>query len=109
MRAFLIFVGLAFPQVTGERAWRRRPIVASTNNHGGRRAGKGRAGHAARGDADRPAAERSEGLGVGAARMSPSATARAKKIRLLLMDVDGVLTDGHVYLQSFPDGAALET
>jgi 3-deoxy-D-manno-octulosonate 8-phosphate phosphatase (KDO 8-P phosphatase) len=24
------------------------------------------------------------------------------------MDVDGVLTDGHVYLQSFPDGQALE-
>lgn len=29
---------------------------------------------------------------------------RAKKIRLLLMDVDGVLTDGHVCLQTFPDG-----
>ena len=40
--------------------------------------------------------------------MSPSVAARAKKIRLLLMDVDGVLTDGHVYLQSFPDGTALE-
>ncbi|HEY1866597.1 MAG TPA: hypothetical protein VGG55_05945, partial [Candidatus Acidoferrales bacterium] len=24
------------------------------------------------------------------------------------MDVDGVLTDGHVYLQSFPDGSAHE-
>jgi 3-deoxy-D-manno-octulosonate 8-phosphate phosphatase (KDO 8-P phosphatase) len=34
--------------------------------------------------------------------------ARARKIRILLMDVDGVLTDGHVYLQSFPDGMALE-
>ena len=40
--------------------------------------------------------------------MTPSVAARAKKIRLLLMDVDGVLTDGHVYLQSFPDGTALE-
>jgi 3-deoxy-D-manno-octulosonate 8-phosphate phosphatase (KDO 8-P phosphatase) len=34
--------------------------------------------------------------------------ARARKIRLLLMDVDGVLTDGHVYLQSFPGEIALE-
>ncbi len=34
--------------------------------------------------------------------------ARARNIRLLLMDVDGVLTDGRVYLQSFPDGEALE-
>ncbi|MBI1750929.1 MAG: HAD hydrolase family protein [Acidobacteria bacterium] len=33
---------------------------------------------------------------------------RAKKIRLLLMDVDGVLTDGRIYLQSLPDGAATE-
>ena len=33
---------------------------------------------------------------------------RAKKIRLLLMDVDGVLTDGHIYLQSLPDGGAAE-
>ncbi|MBI3405787.1 MAG: HAD hydrolase family protein [Acidobacteria bacterium] len=24
------------------------------------------------------------------------------------MDVDGVLTDGHIYLQSFPDGTAVE-
>jgi 3-deoxy-D-manno-octulosonate 8-phosphate phosphatase (KDO 8-P phosphatase) len=33
---------------------------------------------------------------------------RAKKIQLLLMDVDGVLTDGHIYLQSLPDGTARE-
>src|SRR5712691_3802487 len=33
---------------------------------------------------------------------------RAKKIRLLLMDVDGVLTRGDVFLQSQPDGTALE-
>lgn len=40
----------------------------------------------------------------------PSATVlkRAKKIRLLLMDVDGVLTDGRIYLQSLPDGTATE-
>src|SRR3954454_19738573 len=37
-----------------------------------------------------------------------NARARAKQIRVLLMDVDGVLTDGHVYLQEFPDGQALE-
>jgi 3-deoxy-D-manno-octulosonate 8-phosphate phosphatase (KDO 8-P phosphatase) len=29
-------------------------------------------------------------------------------VRVLLMDVDGVLTDGHVYLQSFPGEIALE-
>lgn len=33
---------------------------------------------------------------------------RAKKIRLLLMDVDGVLTDGHIWLISQPDGSATE-
>jgi 3-deoxy-D-manno-octulosonate 8-phosphate phosphatase (KDO 8-P phosphatase) len=33
---------------------------------------------------------------------------RAKKIQLLLMDVDGVLTDGRIWLQSWPDGTAHE-
>ena len=33
---------------------------------------------------------------------------RAKHIRLLLLDVDGVLTDGRVRLQSFPDGSVAE-
>ena len=42
------------------------------------------------------------------ATLSASAAARARKIRVLLMDVDGVLTDGHVYLQSFPDGSVHE-
>jgi 3-deoxy-D-manno-octulosonate 8-phosphate phosphatase (KDO 8-P phosphatase) len=37
-----------------------------------------------------------------------SVAKRAKRIRLLLMDVDGVLTDGRIYLQSQPDGSALE-
>lgn len=37
-----------------------------------------------------------------------SAVARARKVRVLLMDVDGVLTDGRVYLQSFPGEIALE-
>jgi 3-deoxy-D-manno-octulosonate 8-phosphate phosphatase (KDO 8-P phosphatase) len=34
--------------------------------------------------------------------------ARAKKIRVLLMDVDGVLTDGRVRLLGFPDGSVHE-
>jgi 3-deoxy-D-manno-octulosonate 8-phosphate phosphatase (KDO 8-P phosphatase) len=37
-----------------------------------------------------------------------SAASRARKVRVLLMDVDGVLTDGTVYLQSFPGEIALE-
>src|SRR3981081_2398702 len=43
-----------------------------------------------------------------AARVPPSVTARAKKIRVLLMDVDGVLTDGHIWLLSRRDGTARE-
>jgi 3-deoxy-D-manno-octulosonate 8-phosphate phosphatase (KDO 8-P phosphatase) len=39
---------------------------------------------------------------------SPGLAARAKKIRVLLMDVDGVLTDGHVWLLSRSDGTASE-
>jgi 3-deoxy-D-manno-octulosonate 8-phosphate phosphatase (KDO 8-P phosphatase) len=34
--------------------------------------------------------------------------ARAKKIRVLVMDVDGVLTDGHIWLLSRRDGTASE-
>jgi len=34
--------------------------------------------------------------------------ARAKNARLLLMDVDGVLTDGQIYMQSLPDGTVTE-
>jgi 3-deoxy-D-manno-octulosonate 8-phosphate phosphatase (KDO 8-P phosphatase) len=37
-----------------------------------------------------------------------NAASRARKVRVLLMDVDGVLTDGRVYLQSFPGEIALE-
>ncbi len=33
---------------------------------------------------------------------------RARRVRLLLMDVDGVLTDGHIHLLSLPDGTAEE-
>ncbi len=41
-------------------------------------------------------------------KISASVKKRAKKIQLLLMDVDGVLTRGDVFLQSQPDGTALE-
>jgi 3-deoxy-D-manno-octulosonate 8-phosphate phosphatase (KDO 8-P phosphatase) len=42
-------------------------------------------------------------------RISPSEFARrAQRIRLLLVDVDGVLTDGRIYLVSMPDGTAQE-
>ena len=46
---------------------------------------------------------RSKSSGVSAA-----VVARARKIRLLLMDVDGVLTDGHVNLLALPDGTTTE-
>jgi 3-deoxy-D-manno-octulosonate 8-phosphate phosphatase (KDO 8-P phosphatase) len=41
-------------------------------------------------------------------KIAPSLIARAKKIRVLLMDVDGVLTDGHIWLLSRRDGTASE-
>jgi 3-deoxy-D-manno-octulosonate 8-phosphate phosphatase (KDO 8-P phosphatase) len=40
--------------------------------------------------------------------VTAAVTARAKKIRVLLMDVDGVLTDGHIWLLSRRDGTASE-
>jgi len=42
------------------------------------------------------------------AKVSPALSARAKKIRVLLMDVDGVLTDGRIWLLSRRDGTASE-
>ena len=42
------------------------------------------------------------------AKVSPKVAARAKSIRVLLMDVDGVLTDGHIWLLSRRDGTASE-
>src|SRR6202012_2246402 len=39
---------------------------------------------------------------------SPEVLARARKIRLFLMDVDGTLTDGGVCLMSLPDGGIAE-
>jgi 3-deoxy-D-manno-octulosonate 8-phosphate phosphatase (KDO 8-P phosphatase) len=41
-------------------------------------------------------------------RIPPDVISRAERVRLLLMDVDGTLTDGRVYLQSMPDGSAEE-
>jgi 3-deoxy-D-manno-octulosonate 8-phosphate phosphatase (KDO 8-P phosphatase) len=43
-----------------------------------------------------------------AAKVSSRVAARAKKIRVLLVDVDGVLTDGRVWLHSQPDGTVSE-
>jgi 3-deoxy-D-manno-octulosonate 8-phosphate phosphatase (KDO 8-P phosphatase) len=42
------------------------------------------------------------------AKITPSVAARAKKIRVLLLDVDGVLTDGRIWLLSHRVGAASE-
>ena len=42
------------------------------------------------------------------ARISPAVAKRAMQIKILLMDVDGTLTDGAVTLLSQPDGSALE-
>src|ERR1700684_2990879 len=41
-------------------------------------------------------------------RSTSALNARAKKIRVLLIDVDGVLTDGHIWLLSRRDGTASE-
>ena len=38
----------------------------------------------------------------------PKVMRRARKIRVLLMDVDGTMTPGAVCLQSFPDGSVAE-
>jgi 3-deoxy-D-manno-octulosonate 8-phosphate phosphatase (KDO 8-P phosphatase) len=42
------------------------------------------------------------------AKISPALKKRAAQIRVLLMDVDGTMTDGSVTLLSQPDGTALE-
>jgi len=42
------------------------------------------------------------------AKVASGVAARAKKIRVLLVDVDGVLTDGRIWLHSEPDGTATE-
>ena len=43
-----------------------------------------------------------------ASKLPAAIVARARKIRLLLLDVDGVLTNGLVCLQGFPDGTVQE-
>ncbi len=43
------------------------------------------------------------------AKYSRALLSRAKKIKLLLMDVDGVMTDGKFYYVPMPDGGMLET
>jgi 3-deoxy-D-manno-octulosonate 8-phosphate phosphatase (KDO 8-P phosphatase) len=43
-----------------------------------------------------------------ALKISPALKKRAAQIKILLMDVDGTLTDGGVTLLSQPDGSALE-
>jgi 3-deoxy-D-manno-octulosonate 8-phosphate phosphatase (KDO 8-P phosphatase) len=43
-----------------------------------------------------------------AAPVSSTVARRARAIRVLLVDVDGVMTDGHVWLLSQPDGSTLE-
>src|SRR5215468_2870545 len=45
---------------------------------------------------------------AGLARISPALKRRAARIEVLLMDVDGTMTDGSVTLLSQPDGSALE-
>jgi 3-deoxy-D-manno-octulosonate 8-phosphate phosphatase (KDO 8-P phosphatase) len=42
------------------------------------------------------------------AKVASGVIKRARKIRILLMDVDGVLTDGHIWLLSRRDGTASE-
>lgn len=42
------------------------------------------------------------------AKISPALKKRAARIKVILMDVDGTMTDGGVTLQSQPDGTALE-
>jgi 3-deoxy-D-manno-octulosonate 8-phosphate phosphatase (KDO 8-P phosphatase) len=45
---------------------------------------------------------------VALAKISPALKKRAAQIKVLLMDVDGTMTDGSVTLLSQPDGTALE-
>jgi 3-deoxy-D-manno-octulosonate 8-phosphate phosphatase (KDO 8-P phosphatase) len=47
-------------------------------------------------------------LANGKLKISPALKKRAAQIQLLLMDVDGTMTDGGVTLLSQPDGSALE-
>ena len=48
------------------------------------------------------------GVSTKQSKISPSVKKRAAKIKVVLMDVDGTITDGSVTLLSQPDGSALE-
>jgi len=48
------------------------------------------------------------GFLAGFPKLSPALKKRAAQVKLLLMDVDGTMTDGGVTLLSQPDGTALE-
>lgn len=48
------------------------------------------------------------GIRAGSNEFPAAVAARARKIRVLLMDVDGVLTAGQVYLMPLADGTAVE-
>lgn len=41
-------------------------------------------------------------------KLPATALKRARGVKVLLVDVDGTLTDGHVCLQAFPDGSVAE-
>lgn len=47
--------------------------------------------------------------GQGSSKASADAIQRAKKIKVILMDVDGVMTDGKLYYLPGPDGQMVET
>jgi 3-deoxy-D-manno-octulosonate 8-phosphate phosphatase (KDO 8-P phosphatase) len=47
-------------------------------------------------------------MSIGEVKFPAKAIRRARKIRVLLMDVDGTMTSGAVCLQSFPDGSVAE-
>jgi len=47
-------------------------------------------------------------LPKGSAKIPAALARRAKQIKIMLMDVDGTITDGSVTLLSMPDGSALE-
>ena len=52
--------------------------------------------------------EKDNGLAKGKSKVARDVIERAKQIQVLLMDVDGTITKGGVYLLSQPDGTALE-
>jgi 3-deoxy-D-manno-octulosonate 8-phosphate phosphatase (KDO 8-P phosphatase) len=53
-------------------------------------------------------AKKDKGLAKGKKKIARDVIKRARQIQVLLMDVDGTITKGGVYLLSQPDGTALE-